>query len=118
MLPFGAPAATIGTRPYRQIYANNARDPYVGFYPAVFSNYEVTAINTPAVIRDNIFTAGNSGTPIGQVLLVAPPGTAAPGFIQGYHRIFRYQPSLVGATTIDNVAHEGITDVIKGSSPD
>ena len=117
MLPLGAPAATVGTRPYRQLYADNARDPYVGFYPAVFSNYEVTAINTPAVVRDNIFTAGNSGTPIGQVLLVAPPGTAAPGFVQGYHRIVRYQPSLVGANTFDNISYAFMGDIINGQAP-
>jgi hypothetical protein len=96
--PAIAPQVPATTHPYREWYTDHTRDPFIGSYPAIYANYSITVANTPAVVREKIFSNGNNGTPIGEALLIRPPGADAadPGRIQGYHRIVRYSPSLVG----------------------
>jgi hypothetical protein len=53
------------------------------------------------------------------VLLVRPANAAAddPGTIQGFHRVIRYEPSLVGTTAFDNVGYAFLGDVLNGQVP-
>jgi hypothetical protein len=99
--------------PYRDWYSDNVRDPFVGHYAAMYANYELA--NAPQVVRTRIYPNGNNGVPIGHLLLVAQPNVAP--VIQGYHRVTRYKPSLVGTSPFDDVAYAFLGDVRNGQTP-
>ena len=105
--------APMTARPYREWYADATRDPFIGNYPAMYANYYLTASNTPQAVRDRIFASGNNRVPIGHLLLVRPANAAAddPGTIQGFHRVVRYQASLVLATPFDRTGYAFLSNV-------
>ena len=113
----GLPLLT--AHPYREWYADHARDPFIGNYPAIYANYALTQANTPQVVRNRICSNGNNGTPIGHVLLVRPVNGAAgsPGKVQAYHRTVRFEPGLIGATPFDSVAYAFLGDIQAGHLP-
>jgi len=112
-------AAPMTARPYREWYADATRDPFIGNYLAMYANYALTAANTPQAVRDRIFANGNNGVPIGHLLLIRPANAAVdnPGTIQGFHRIVRYQASLVRATPFDGTGYAFLGDVQNGQTP-
>lgn len=103
--------------PYRDWYNDHARDPFVGNYDAMYANYALA--RSPLEIRNSLYPSGNSGIPIAHLLLTVQPNDPvhAPGVIQGYHRLTRYQPSLVSASPFDNVAYAFLGDVQGGQAP-
>jgi hypothetical protein len=103
----------IVANPYRDWYSDNTRDPFVGHYAAMYANYELA--NAPQVVRTRIYPNGNNGVPIGHLLLVAQPNAAT--IIQGYHRVTRYEPSLVGTSPFDDVAYAFLGDIRNGQTP-
>lgn len=113
------PVLPATTHPYLDMYADTARDPFVGHYPAIYAQYDINALNTPAVVRDRILTSGSNGTPICEIALTRTVATAAadPGVIQGYHRICRYPQSLVNATPFDGVGYAFMGDIQDGQHP-
>jgi hypothetical protein len=119
VVPGILPQANITARPYREWYHDNTRDPFIGNYPAIYNNYTINPINTPAVVHSRILTNGNNGVPINHLLVVQPTGAPAdePGTIQGFHRAVRYEPSLVGATPFDNIGYSFLGDVLNGQVP-
>ena len=109
----------MAARPYRDWYSDVTRDPFIGNYPATYGHYAINAVNTPAEVRNRVFANGNTGVPIGHVLLVRPATAAAgdPGTIQGFHRTVRYAAGLGGATPFDNVGYAFLGDVHNGQLP-
>ena len=103
--------------PYRDWYNDHTKDPFVGNYAAMYDNYILA--RAPLDIRNDLYPSGNSGVPIAHLLLTiqANDPVDAPGVIQGYHRLSRYQPSLVSATPFDNVAYAFLGDVQAGQAP-
>jgi hypothetical protein len=70
----------------------------------MYANYDLAL--APAGVRTRIYPNGNSGVPISHLLVVRQandPADAA-GSIQGYHRVVRYQPSLVANSPFDDIA--------------
>jgi hypothetical protein len=104
-------------RPYRDWYTDNARDPFIGNYAAMYANYDLA--HGPHAVRTQIYPNGNSGVPISHLLSVRTANDPAngPGTIQGYHRVTRYQPSLVGQSPFDNIAYAFLGDVRNGQAP-
>lgn len=115
----GVGAPSFAARPYRTWYHDHTRDPFIGNYPAIYDNYVLTNANTPAVVRGRIFSNGNSGVPIGHVLLVRhfTAGPDDPGTIQGFHRCVRYEAGLMNPTPFDDVGYAFMGDIHQGQAP-
>jgi hypothetical protein len=116
-----AAAAGVGRQvvvhPYQTWYADLARDPFIGSYAAMYANYDLA--HAPGAVRTRIYPNGNNGVPISHLLVVSQPNDPADaaGLIQGYHRVARYQPSLVAVTPFDDIAYAFLGDVRNGQAP-
>jgi hypothetical protein len=116
-----AAAANVGQQvvdhPYQTWYSDIARDPFIGNYAAMYANYDLAL--APAGVRTRIYPNGNSGVPISHLLVVRQANDPADsaGSIQGYHRVVRYQPSLVATSPFDDIAYAFLGDVRNGQAP-